>query len=135
MGLADHQFPPFTRDKRLLRIKIGKSMICDDDFNGFWLLRAYTNPPSTYKVWPEMKSEAWVARKTAAPRRSLVSTKRPSVMRFRMPSNRAGSAAMVTAVNGVFVAVGAIEFTRMPSGNHSVDKLTVSRSTAAFEDE
>ena len=38
MGLAAHQLPPFALDKRLLRIKIGKSMICDDDFDGLRLL-------------------------------------------------------------------------------------------------
>src|ERR1700730_3674942 len=86
---------------------------------------AACQPPSTNRVWPLIKSEAGLARKSAAPTKSEGTAKRPSFIRLRNRSPRASFSRNVRLVLSVSVAVGAMAFTRTPKGAHSVERAAV----------
>src|ERR1700674_1744896 len=89
-------------------------------------------PPSTNSVCPVTKSEAGLARNTAAPTRSEGSAKRPSLIRLSNLCARASFSRNERLVLSVSVEVGAIAFTRTPRGAHSVDRAAVRYDTPAL---
>ena len=86
---------------------------------------AACQPPSTKSVWPVMKSEAGLARNTAAPTKSKGSANLPSLMRLSSLSARASFSRNERLVLSVSVEVGAIALTRTPKGAHSVESAAV----------
>ena len=90
-------------------------------------------PPSTSSVTPFTIADPLAEQDRGSRRRPPpAAAKRPSGMRFSMPSAFAGSLHAFTAI-GVSVTVGLTELTRMPCGPSSTAITRVIASSAPFE--